>query len=129
MHADPGRIRQVFTNLIDNALKFRSEDRPLQIEVGCKEERGSYRIHVADNGIGIALQYQEQIFATFRKLDPKTEGMGIGLALVKKIVEHHGGRVWVESPSTLLRPPTKAGKGQEPVGATFYFTLPRKEES
>ena len=129
VHADPGRIRQVFTNLIDNALKFRSQDRPLRIEVGCKEERGSYRIHVADNGIGIAPQYQEQIFNPFRKLDPKTEGMGIGLALVKKIVEHHGGRVWIESPSTLLRTPTEAAEGQEGGGATFYLTLPRREES
>ena len=129
VHADPGRIRQVFTNLIENALKFRSRDRPLRIEVGCKEERGSYRIHVADNGIGIAPQYQEQIFNPFRKLDPKTEGMGIGLALVKKIVEHHGGRVWIESPSTLLRTPTEAAEGQEGGGATFYLTLPRREES
>jgi PAS domain S-box-containing protein len=118
--ADPGRIRQVFTNLIDNALKFRSEDRPLRIKVGCKEERGSYRIHVADNGIGIAPLYQEQIFNPFRKLDPKTEGMGIGLALVKKIMESHDGRVWVES---------EAAEGQEGGGATFYLTLPRREES
>jgi PAS domain S-box-containing protein len=120
VHADPGRIRQVFTNLIDNAFKFRSQDRPLRIEVGCKEERGSYRIHVADNGIGIAPQYQEQTFVPFRKLDPKTEGMGIGLALVQKIVESHGGRVWVES---------ETAEGQEGGGSTFYLTLPRREES
>jgi signal transduction histidine kinase len=100
----------VFTNLIDNAIKFRSEERPLRIKVGCQEERGFYRFHVADNGIGIAPQYHEQIFAPFQQLDAETEGVGMGLALVKKIVEHHGGRVWVES---------EAGKG-----ATFYFTIP-----
>ena len=85
--------------------------------MGCQEESGVlslskggfYRFYVADNGIGIAPQYQEQIFAPFQQLDAETEGVGMGLALVKKIVEHHGGRVWVES---------EAGKG-----ATFYFTL------
>ena len=110
VHADRGRIRQVFTNLIENAIKFRSQERPLRIEVGCQQEGGFYRFHVADNGIGIAPQYHELIFATFRQLDPQTEGVGMGLALVKKIVEHHGGRVWVES--------------EEGSGATFYFTLP-----
>ncbi len=110
VRADRGRIRQVFTNLIDNAVKFRSEERPLRIEVGCQKKRGFYRFHVADNGIGIAPQYQEQIFEPFRQLDAKTEGVGMGLALAKKIVEHHGGRVWVES---------EAGKG-----TTFYFTVP-----
>jgi PAS domain S-box-containing protein len=110
VRADRSRIHQVFANLIDNAVKFRSEERPLRIEVGCQEERGFYRFHVADNGIGIAPRHQEQIFVPFQQLDAETEGVGIGLALVKKIVEHHGGRVWVES---------EAGKG-----STFYFTVP-----
>ncbi|MFH0813960.1 MAG: PAS domain S-box protein, partial [Pseudomonadota bacterium] len=108
--ADRGRIHQVFANLIENAVKFRSAERPLRIEVGCRQESGFYRFHVADNGIGIAPQYHEQIFTPFRKLHPEIEGVGIGLALVKKIVEHHGGRAWVES---------EAGKG-----STFYFTIP-----
>ena len=81
---DRGRIRQVFVNLIDNAVKFRSEERPLRIEVGCQEERGFYCFHVADNGIGIASQYQEQIFAHFQKLNVETEGVGIGLALSRR---------------------------------------------
>jgi PAS domain S-box-containing protein len=111
IRADRGRIHQVFVNLIDNAAKFRSAERVLRIEVGCQQESGFYRFYVADNGIGIAPQYHEQIFTPFRKLHPEIEGVGIGLALVKKIVEHHGGRAWVYS---------EAGKG-----ATFYFTIPK----
>jgi two-component system sensor kinase FixL len=111
IRADRTRIRQVFTNLIDNAVKFRSEERPLRIEVGCQEEGGFHRFHVSDNGIGIVSQYQEQVFKPFQQLEAETEGVGMGLALVKKIVEHHGGRVWVES---------ELGQG-----AAFCFTLPR----
>jgi PAS domain S-box-containing protein len=118
VRADRGRIHQVFANLIDNAVKFRSTERALRIEVGCRQESGFYRFHVTDNGIGIAPQFHEQIFAPFRKLHPKIEGAGIGLALVKKIVEHHGGRAWVESPSA------SPSTGKEGAGATFYFTLP-----
>jgi len=110
VRGDRGRIRQVFANLIENAVKFRSLERGLRIEVGCEEERGFYRLHVRDNGIGILPQYQEQIFEPFRQLDRGIEGVGMGLALVKRIVEHHGGRLWVES---------ELGKG-----STFYFTIP-----
>jgi PAS domain S-box-containing protein len=109
VRADRDRIRQVFADLIDNTVKFRSEERPLRIEVGCQQQKDFYRFHVADNGIGITPQYREKIFVPFQQLDPKAEGMGIGLALVKKIVEHHGGRIWVDS--------------EEGRGATFYFTL------
>jgi len=110
VRGDRGRIRQVFANLIENAVKFRSLERGLRIEVGCEEERGFYRFHVRDNGIGISPQYQEQIFEPFRQLDRGIEGMGMGLTLVKRIVEHHGGRLRVES---------ELGKG-----STFYFTIP-----
>jgi PAS domain S-box-containing protein len=110
VRGDRGRIRQVFANLIENAVKFRSLERGLRIEVGCEEERGFYRFHVRDNGIGILPQYQEQIFEPFRQLDRGIEGVGMGLALVKRIMEHHGGRLWVES---------ELGKG-----STFYFTIP-----
>ena len=126
VRADRSRIHQVFANLIDNAVKFRSTERALRIEVGCRQESGFYRFHVTDNGIGIAPQFHEQIFAPFRKLHPEIEGAGIGLALVKKIVEHHGGRAWVESTSAKFIP-SKAegiGTGNEEAGATFYFTLP-----
>jgi PAS domain S-box-containing protein len=110
VRGDRGRIRQVFANLIENAVKFRSLERGLRIEVGCEEERGFYRFHVGDNGIGILPQYQEQIFEPFRQLDRGIEGVGMGLALVKRIVAYHRGRFWVES---------ELGKG-----STFYFTIP-----
>ena len=110
VRGDRGRIRQVFANLIENAVKFRSLERGLRIEVGCEEERGFYRFHVRDNGIGILPQYQEQIFEPFRQLDRGIEGVGMGLALVKRIVAYHRGRFWVES---------ELGKG-----STFYFTIP-----
>jgi len=110
VRADRTRLRQVFANLIDNAVKFRSAERPLRIEVGCQEEGGCYCFHVSDNGAGIAPRYQERIFAPFQQLDAEAEGVGMGLALVKKIVEHYGGRVWV-----------KSDPGE---GATFYFTIP-----
>ena len=110
VRGDRGRIRQVFANLIENAVKFRSLERGLRIEVGCEEERGFYRFHVRDNGIGILPQYQEQIFEPFLQLDRGIEGVGMGLTIVKRIVEHHGGRLRVES---------ELGKG-----STFYFTIP-----
>jgi len=126
VRADRGRLRQVFANLIDNAIKYRSAERALRIEVGCRQEAGFYRFYVADNGIGIAPRYHDQIFTPFRKLHPETEGVGVGLAIVKKIVEHHGGRVWVESPSAEFIPSQAEGlkAGDEGTGATFYFTLP-----
>jgi two-component system sensor kinase FixL len=126
VRADRGRLRQVFANLIDNAIKYRSAERALRIEVGCRQEAGFYRFYVADNGIGIAPRYHDQIFTPFRKLHPETEGVGVGLAIVKKIVEHHGGRVWVESPSAEFIPSKAEGHiaGDEGTGVTFYFTLP-----
>jgi signal transduction histidine kinase len=84
-----------------------------RIEIGCQRqdvERGMPIFYVRDNGIGISSQHYERVFGLFNKLDPKTEGTGIGLALVKRILEVHGGTIWVES---------EAGKG-----STFFFTLP-----
>jgi PAS domain S-box-containing protein len=126
VRADRIRIRQVFVNLIDNAVKFKSAERALRIEVGCRQQSGFHRFHVTDNGIGIPHKYQDQIFAPFQKLHSEIEGVGIGLALVKKIVEHHGGRVWLESPSAkfISSEAEGIGTGNEGAGATFYFTLP-----
>jgi signal transduction histidine kinase len=111
VQAHPGELAQVFENLIGNAVKFRS-DRPVEIEVGAKPEDGQCLVWVKDNGIGLDPQHKEKAFELFRRLHDRSKypGTGIGLAICKKIVERHGGRIWVESVP-----------GQ---GATFFFTLP-----
>ena len=105
------RLVEVVQNLIDNAAKFMGDQPQPRIEIG---ERGADKdgkpiFFVRDNGIGIEVQHHERVFGLFNKLDPQTEGTGVGLALVKRIVDVHGGRIWVES---------ELGKG-----ATFCFTL------
>jgi signal transduction histidine kinase len=108
---DHQRLVEVLQNLIDNAAKFTGGNRHPEIGIGQRgEEDGKPVFFVRDNGIGIDPAHHEQIFGLFNKLDPKVEGTGIGLALVKRIIEVHGGRIWVES---------EAGKG-----STFCFTLP-----
>jgi PAS domain S-box-containing protein len=111
---DHVRLVEVVQNLVENAAKFMGSQPAPLIEVGARaEERdGKPVFFVRDNGIGIEPQYQEKIFGLFDKLDNRTEGSGIGLALVKRIIEVHGGTIWVES----------QGSGS---GATFCFTLPR----
>lgn len=111
VYGDRQRLTEVLQNLIDNAAKFMGNQPDPQIEIGQRgEENGKLVFYVCDNGIGIAPEYHENIFGLFNKLDPQAEGTGIGLALVKRIVEFHGGRIWVES---------ELGNG-----AAFYFTLP-----
>ena len=105
------RLGEVLENLIDNAAKYSGNQPNPIIEVGTRQGQGSAVIFVRDNGIGIEHQHLSKIFGLFDKLDPLSEGTGIGLAIVKRIVETHGGKVWVES----------AGLGK---GATFCFTLP-----
>jgi light-regulated signal transduction histidine kinase (bacteriophytochrome) len=109
--ADAVQLTQVFQNLIGNAIKFRGE-LPPQIEVGVTQLADAWRFHVRDNGIGIESQYFERIFLIFQRLHVRHEypGMGIGLALCKKIIERHGGKIWVES--------------ELGVGTTIFFTLP-----
>ncbi|MBX3035998.1 MAG: GAF domain-containing protein [Anaerolineales bacterium] len=112
VYVDRPRIVEVMQNLIDNAAKFiKPEANPL-IEIGQNgyDESGKPIFFVQDNGIGIDEAHHERIFGLFNKLDAESEGTGVGLALVKRIIELHGGRIWIES---------KLGKG-----ATFYFTLP-----
>jgi light-regulated signal transduction histidine kinase (bacteriophytochrome) len=108
--ADEGQLRQLFQNLIGNAIKFRGETVP-RIVVQARQEDDRWLFSVEDNGIGIEKQYSERIFQMFQRLHErgKYEGSGIGLAIAKRILERHGGRIWVES-----RPG---------AGATFYFTL------
>jgi len=108
---DTGQIRSLFENLIENALKYNESDKP-RVEIGCRPNSDSFHFFVRDNGIGIPFQYQECIFNIFKRLHTaeKYRGTGLGLALCRKIVEGHGGRIWVDS---------KLGEG-----STFHFTLP-----
>ena len=110
LHGDRQRLVEVFQNLVDNAVKFMGDQPAPSVEIGVEQRHGELVIFVRDNGIGIDPRHRHKLFGLFEKLDPHTEGTGIGLALVQRIVEAHGGKIWVES----------AGPGQ---GATFRFTL------
>jgi len=114
--ADAAQLTHVFQNLIANAITFRSERTP-EIQVGSRREDGAWLFWVRDNGIGIEPQYHERIFMIFQRLHTRTKypGTGIGLSICKRIVERHGGKIWVES--------------QPGQGATFYFTLPDKGQT
>jgi len=110
VYGDQRRLAQVLQNLIENGVKFMGNQPNPRIEIGTRKDREEQVIYVHDNGIGVDPQYHETVFGLFNKLDTGTHGTGIGLALVRRIVEIHGGKVWVES----------QGKG---FGATFCFTL------
>jgi light-regulated signal transduction histidine kinase (bacteriophytochrome) len=112
VRADAGQLLQVFQNLIANAIKFHGTDSP-RIHVSARDAGHEWIFSVRDNGIGIDPQYKESLFVIFRRLHTRQEypGTGIGLAVCKRIVERHGGRIWFES---------EPGKG-----TTFFFTAPK----
>jgi len=119
VNASGRQLTQLFANLIDNAIKFRSEpgersersDKRPAIHVGCQKQDTHWQFSIRDNGIGIEQQFQERIFNIFQRLHTRQQhpGCGVGLTICRKIVERHGGRIWVESQ-----------KGQ---GSTFHFTI------
>jgi len=113
VRGDRLRLAEVLQNLVDNAAKFMGGQPRPRVTIGARKGAapGQAELFVSDNGIGIEERFHEQVFRLFDKLDPASPGTGVGLALVKRIVEVHGGRVWVES----------KGAGE---GATFRFTLP-----
>lgn len=106
---DRGRLLEVLQNLIDNAAKFMGDQKAPRIVIGARHDAGATVFFVRDNGVGIDPAHHERVFGLFDKLDPKADGTGVGLALVKRIIELHRGRIWVES---------EAGEG-----AAFCFTL------
>ena len=112
------RLIEVLQNLMDNGIKFTDDQSAPLLEIGAyqNDNENEQVFFVRDNGRGIDAAYQERIFDLFERLDPSVAGTGMGLALVKRIVEVHNGRIWVKSD----------GVGQ---GSTFYFTLPEKESS
>lgn len=104
------RLQEVISNLVENAIKYRHKELDPEIEIGCESKKDCHHFYVKDNGIGIESKYQEKVFGLFDQLDPNVDGTGVGLALVKRIIEFHGGKIWIESD----------GPGK---GCTFYFTL------
>jgi len=113
---DRPRLLEVMQNLVDNAVKYMGDQAQPRIEIGARSVGEETVCYVRDNGMGIDPRYHEKVFGLFEKLDNQVEGSGVGLALVKRIVEVHGGRIWVES----------EGTGQ---GSTFCFTIPHSTPS
>ncbi len=112
IRGDQTRLTEVFQNLIENSIKFMGDQESPRVHIGAVERDGMICCYVKDNGVGVDVQFQEQIFGLFERLSTDVGGTGVGLALVKRIIEVHGGKIWVES----------EGSGR---GSTFWFTLPK----
>jgi PAS domain S-box-containing protein len=116
VYGERPRLLEVLENLVDNAVKFMGDQPEPRIEIGVRRDGKETVFYVQDNGIGIDPRHHDEVFDLFKKLSTEIEGTGAGLAIVKRIVEVHGGRIWVES----------EGDGQ---GSTFFFTLPGKRRA
>jgi signal transduction histidine kinase len=114
VHGDAMQITQVFQNIIDNAIKFCGDGVVPEIHISAESRQEAWQFAIRDNGIGIPEKYHNKLFILFERLHSRDTypGTGLGLALCKKVIERHGGRIWVES---------EFGKG-----STFYFTLPKE---
>ena len=115
--ADASLLKQVWQNLIDNALKYSRSSSPPVVEIGARTVDTETVYFVKDNGVGFDMQYVHKLFKVFNRLHHQNEfeGTGVGLAIVQRVILRHGGRVWAEAKPKL--------------GATFYFSLPTEEQS
>jgi light-regulated signal transduction histidine kinase (bacteriophytochrome) len=113
IEADQVMIKQVWMNLVSNAIKYASKKAAPEIEIGSTDEGTKTVYYVKDNGAGFDMAYSAKLFGVFQRLHSQEEfeGSGVGLALVKRIIEKHKGEIWAE--------------GKENAGATFYFSLPK----
>jgi len=114
IYCDKIRIYQVFSNLITNAIKFTKKGVAPEIKIGCEDRDSYWEFYVKDNGIGIAKEYHKRIFEIFQRLHKpeEFEGTGIGLTIVKRIIELHKGGIWLES--------------EEGKGSSFFFIIPKR---
>ena len=110
---DHALLYQVFVNLISNAVKYSSKKETPRVEISSYEQEDEYIYYVKDNGTGFNMDYAHKLFGVFQRLhtDEEFEGTGVGLAIVKRVIVKHGGRIWAE--------------GEINKGATFYFSLPK----